>query len=407
MNDKEFWMDVFSRTPLEDRTGAGDLVTRPSPASCRSFHGASGGSEHYICIEARAGGSFHEQLEFVQERYREIRKDLGLAPETAVFRRVFLSDVLNQAEAVRQSPLVEDDVAVSIVQQLPLPDTKIALLAHHIVDKTPLAKERLSPRHLLVTKNGQRHLWSTRLCCSDHDTSISSEKQTREIFDNLIRTLGNFGANLADHCVRTWLYMKDVDVFYKGMVDSRREVFDEQGLTAETHYIASTGIQGACAHRYDLVSMDAYSNLDLVKGQTSYLNDFDRLCPTADYSVTFERGTRVAYADRAHHFISGTASIDNAGDVVHPGDVLRQLERALENTDALLRSGAATLHDLMYLIVYLRDAADFQAVNAYLREILPELPMVIVEGPVCRPAWLIEIEGVAITGDLAPHLPSF
>jgi enamine deaminase RidA (YjgF/YER057c/UK114 family) len=382
-------------------------MSRPDFVSSRSFHGAAGGSEHFICVEAAAGGNFREQLEFVQERYREAQKGLGLAPETAVFRRVFLSDVLNQAALVRESPLVEEAVAVSIVQQPPLPDAKIALLAHHIVDKTPIARMRLSPRHLLVTKNGHRHLWSTRLCCGDRDTSISSATQTHEIFEELIRTLGKFGATLSDHCVRTWLYMKDVDVFYKGMVDSRRELFHEHGLSADTHYIASTGIQGACAHRHDLVSMDAYSNLDLVKGQTSYLNDFERLCPTKDYSVTFERGTRIAYADRAHHFISGTASIDKAGDVVHPGDVLLQLERALENTDALLRSGAATLDDMMYLLVYLRDAADFAAVNAYLRERMPNVPRIIVEGPVCRPAWLVEVEGVAVTGNDAPHLPSF
>ena len=59
------------------------------------------------------------------------------------------------------------------------------------------------------------------------------------------------------------------------------------------------------AHRYDTVLMDAYSNLDLLPEQISFLNDFDRLCATKDYNVTFERGTRVAYADRAHHFISG------------------------------------------------------------------------------------------------------
>ena len=54
--------------------------------------------------------------------------------------------------------------------------------------------------------------------------------------------------------------MKDVDIFYRGMVDSRRALFDEHGLTGATHFIASTGIEGACAHRYDVVAMDAYSN---------------------------------------------------------------------------------------------------------------------------------------------------
>jgi enamine deaminase RidA (YjgF/YER057c/UK114 family) len=153
--------------------------------------------------------------------------------------------------------------------------------------------------------------------------------------------------------------------------------------------------------------MDAYSNLDLASGQVSYLNDLDRLCPTIKYDVTFERGTRVAYADRAHCFISGTASIDNMGQVVHPGNVMRQLERTLDNIDALLKSGSAALADMMYLIVYLRDPSDFEAVDSYLRERFPFQPMFIVQGAVCRPGWLVEVEGIAVTSNDDRNLPGF
>jgi enamine deaminase RidA (YjgF/YER057c/UK114 family) len=373
----------------------------------RSFRDAAGGAEHFILIKAPETLSLKEQIQFLEENYWRAQGQLGLAPATAIFRRIFLSDVLNQAGLVRESELLDDSTAVSIVQQPPAHGSKIELLAYHIESLDLVTKRRLSPRHLLVEKNRQRHLWSTRLCACDHDTSISSEAQTREMFNDLIQTLSRQGATLRDHCVRTWIYMKDVDVFYKGMVNSRRELFAQEGLTGSTHYIASTGIEGACAHRFDLVSMDAYSNLDLIPGQVSYLNDFDLLCATKDYNVHFERGTRVAYEDRAHSFISGTASIDKDGEVVHLGDVTRQLERALENTEALLRSGAATLSDMMYLIVYLRDPADFARVDAYLRNRFSDLPVVIVHGAVCRPAWLIEIEGVAITRNNEPALPRF
>jgi enamine deaminase RidA (YjgF/YER057c/UK114 family) len=382
-------------------------MTNKDRISHRSFHNSPGCAEHFITIQAPESLDFKDQLGFVQERYRQMQQRLGLDPETAVFRRIFLSDVLNQASHIRDSDLLDDRVAVSIVQQPPLQGSKIALLAYHVEGREPLVKDRLSPKHLLVQRGGQRHLWSTRLCTCDSDTTNSPEKQTSEIFDYLIRTLEEHGANLRDHCVRTWLYMKDVDVFYRGMVDSRRDLFTKHGLTGDTHYIASTGIEGACAHRFDLVSMDAYSNLDLVPAQMSFLNDFDNLCATKDYNVTFERGTRIAYADRAHAYISGTASIDKVGDIVHLGDVLLQLERAMVNVEALLRSGAATLADMMYLIVYLRDPADFLGVDGYFRNHYPGLPVVIVQGAVCRPAWLIEVEGVAITGNDDPALPLF
>jgi len=377
----------------------------------RSFRGESGGSEHFISVEVPAGLAFGEQLDLVERRYAEAREALGLAPESAIFRRVFVSDLMNQVQAVRASGLcgteAEGPVAVSIVQQAPLPGAKVALLAYHLTGDADIAKHRLSPNHVLVEKRGLRHLWSTRLCAGCDSAPASAAGQTREIFADLIATLAGAGGTLRDHCVRTWIYVKDVDVFYKDMVESRRELFERQGLTAETHYIASTGIEGGCAHRYDLVAMDAYSILGLAPKQMSYLNDFDRLCPTRNYGVTFERGTRIAYADRSHHFISGTASIDGTGAVVHRGHVLRQLERTLDNVEALLNSGRAGLGDLMHLTVYLRDPADFPRVEGYLSERFRGLPMLIVEGAVCRPEWLIEVEGVAAVADKAPALPRF
>jgi enamine deaminase RidA (YjgF/YER057c/UK114 family) len=376
----------------------------------RSFAGGESAAEHYISVEAPGGLSFGDQLRFVGERYAAAREALRLAPASAVFRRVFVSDVLNQAAPVRASGLYgsaeEGPVSVSIVQQPPLPGAKVALLAYHL-EADSVAKRRISPHHVLVERIGLRHLWSTTLCAGTDTGPASAAEQTDEIFDELTSTLAVEGGTLRDHCVRTWVYLKDVDVFYQDMVQSRRALFEREGLTADTHYIASTGIEGACAHRYDLVAMDAYSILGLAPGQMTYLNDFDRLCPTRNYGVTFERGTRIAYADRAHHFISGTASIDSDGAVVHRGDVMRQLERALGNVDALLRSGGATLHDMMHLVVYLRDPSDFSRVKSYLAEHFSDLPMLIVHGAVCRPDWLIEVEGIAATPIYAPSLPAF
>jgi len=373
----------------------------------RSFQGEPGGSEHFLWVEAPGHLSFAEQLRFLERKYGDVCGRMAIGPESAIFRRIFLSDIQNQADLVRDSELASETVAISIVQQPPLPASKIGLFAYHIQSADPVTKLRVLPRHLLVRKNGQRHLWSTRLCTSDDETSISSEAQTRAVFKELVRVLSSQGATLRQHCLRTWIYMKDVDVFYKGMVKARRELFSEQGLTPATHYIASTGIEGACSHRFDLVAMDAYSNLDVVPTQVSYLNDFEQLCATQNYNVTFERATRVAYADRAHLFVSGTASIDQDGHVVYPGDVLRQTERTIDNIAALLHAGSASLADLMYLIIYLRDPTDFPQVNEYVCSRLPEIPVIAVHAAVCRPAWLIEAEGVAIVRNQEPHLPLF
>jgi enamine deaminase RidA (YjgF/YER057c/UK114 family) len=377
----------------------------------RSFRGNSGEAEHFITVEAPPERDLAGQLDGLAQRYAEAVQTLRLAPESAVFRRIFVSDATNQAAAVRDSSLftepTDSPVAVSIVQQPPLQGAKLAMLAYHLDGAEPPAKRRLGPEHMLVERNGLGHLWSTRLCTRNSSAPTSTAAQTRDVFADLVDVLADNDATLRDHCVRTWLYVKDVDVFYQEMVEARTELFARHGLTRETHYLASTGIEGTCSHRYDTVLMDAYSILGLAPQQVSYLNDFGRLCATKDYNVTFERGTRIGYADRAHCFISGTASIDPAGQVVHPGDVLRQLERALGNVEALLRSGAAGLEDMTHLVVYLRDSSDFARVDAYLRERFPELPLLIVRGPVCRPEWLIEVEGIAVAANADPALPRF
>jgi enamine deaminase RidA (YjgF/YER057c/UK114 family) len=376
-----------------------------------SFHGATSGAEHWIAVRAPVELDLRGQIAAVGARYAEARRTLGLRPESAVFRRLFASDLLNQIEALAASPLAgtadEGPVAVSMVRQPPLAGAKLALLAYHIEDGDNLAKRRLTPRHLLVEKRGRRHLWSTRLCTGATESSTAVATQTREVFEELAGVLAGQGARLADHCVRTWLFMRDLDVFYHGMVAARRRLFAEHGLTRQTHYTASTGIEGTCEHPFDLVAMDAYSALDLTAAQVSYLNDFEHLCEAKAYDVTFERGTRLAYADSAHGFISGTASIDAAGHVLHRGDVVRQLHRALDNVAALLHAGAMRPADLLHLIVYLRDPADFATISGAVQERCPGLPVQVVQAAVCRPEWLVEVEGVAVAANAAPELPEF
>ena len=379
--------------------------------SAHRFVGANGCTEHSITIEASPELSLPRQIDSIEQRYAEALQSLSLPPGSAIFRRIYLSDAANQAALLRTSPLVaepmDSPVAVAMVQQPPLPDAKLALFAYHLESPDPISKKQLSPEHLLVEKNGLGHLWSTRMCAGRADAPTSTAAQTTELFDRLVTTLSDNRASLADNCVRTWLYVKDVDYFYQEMVAARTALFARHGLDRDTHYIASTGIEGSCSHRYDTVLMDAYSILGLRPEQISYLNDFQRLCATKDYNVTFERGTRIGYADRAHHFISGTASIDTAGAVVHPGDVVGQLAHTLDNIDALLRSGGGGIDDMTHFLVYLRDPSDFAAIDARLAERFPHIPRLVLRGAVCRPEWLIEIEGIAITAQHQPQLPNF
>jgi enamine deaminase RidA (YjgF/YER057c/UK114 family) len=186
--------------------------------------------------------------------------------------------------------------------------------------------------------------------------------------------------------------VNDVDNHYAGMVRARNEVFDEQQLTADTHFIASTGIGGRQADPAREVMMDAYAIDGIRREQVHYLYAASHLNRTSEYGVRFERGTYVDYGFRRKIFISGTASINNKGEIMYRGDIRRQTARMLENVETLLSEAGASYDDVEVMVVYLRDMADYTVVKQIYDERFPDKPRVFVNAPVCRPGWLIEME---------------
>jgi len=327
----------------------------------------------------------------------------GLSPASTLLRRVFCSDAVNQA------PLLErfsesHPGAFSCIGQAPLAGGKLAIWSHHLIDpRGPLACSGGGAR-FSCSRGTLRHHWISGLSDTTEDDSFS---QSFGVLEKHGHWLAAEGMTLADHVVRTWWFVRDIDGDYQGLVDARRGFFASHGLTEKTHYIASTGIAGTHSDPGARLSLDSYAISGLVPGQIEYLNAPDHLSPTHTYGVTFERATAISYADRRHVLISGTASIDAAGDIVHPGDVLGQLERTLENIAALLAGARAGMEDLAMILVYLRDPADRTVIEKALRRRFSNLPMILLHAPVCRPGWLIEIEGVAIVAAHNPELTDF
>ena len=135
----------------------------------------------------------------------------------------------------------------------------------------------------------------------------------RLLFNEYVMQLAEEGCKLSENCIRTWLFVNDIDLNYGGVVRARNQVFFTQGLTVHTHFIASTGIGGRQQDPNVLSQMDNYAIAGIRQEQIHYLYAPTHLNRTSDYGVSFERGTYVDYADRRHVFISGTASINNKG----------------------------------------------------------------------------------------------
>lgn len=339
---------------------------------------------------------FATQLEAVISAYDEL---LDRLPDTqAVFKRYFLSDASNQADYVVVADVT--DCAKSIIQQAPLNGTKVALWVWLMTGvQTGMTKSGLYE----VRHGDFRHMFNA----SAHNLAANSEYQMRLLFNEYVMQLAEEGCTLADNCIRTWLFVNDIDLNYGGVVRARNQVFFTQGLTQNTHFIASTGIGGRQQDPNVLSQMDNYAIAGVKPEQIHYLYAPTHLNRTSDYGVSFERGTYVDYADRRHVFISGTASINNKGEVMYAKDVEQQTRRMWENVEALLAEAECTFDDVCEMIVYLRDIADYDLVNALYQERFPGKPVVIVHAPVCRPGWLVEMECTAVKAIDKPELPKF
>jgi enamine deaminase RidA (YjgF/YER057c/UK114 family) len=208
--------------------------------------------------------------------------------------------------------------------------------------------------------------------------------------------LENHDMTIERNCIRTWFFVRDVDILYKGMVEARKANFFSQGMTEKTHFIASTGIGGVPQDTRSILVLDTYAIKGIANNQQHYLYARTHLNPTSEYGVTFERGAVIEYGDRKHVIISGTASINNKGEVVHAGDIVKQTHRMWENVETLLKEGGATYNDVMQIIVYLRDTSDYNMVKKMFEEKFPQTPYVITLAPVCRPKWLVEMECMAV-----------
>ena len=62
-------------------------------------------------------------------------------------------------------------------------------------------------------------------------------------------------------------------------------------------------------------------------------------------------------------FTSGQVPINPATNKVDSADVALQVRQSLQNVEAILTAGGATTGDIAKVTVYLRDYADFPAVN--------------------------------------------
>lgn len=356
----------------------------------------SRGEEYFFSYEADPGLDLDISLSNIFDAYECFLTDRELSPESSIILRFFVSDITNQ-KLVLKNYLQHKKISgfVSIIGQQPANGGKIAMMATHIKAKHNNINKSLVHGDLVISHGD----YNTYVSKQVPDKAGNCKFQTKIVFCKLENKATSWKATIEKNALRTWVYVRDIDLHYNAMVKKRREIFKSIGLNRDTHYIASTGIESTFTTGSQLIEMDSLLMTGHHPDQIEYMKAPDHMCPTYLYDVTFERGVKILFGDRSHFHISGTASIDHNGDVLHKQSVTRQTQRAFHNIRALMENHGGKLNDIRSMIVYLRDTSDYNRIKPYIEDMVPDASYVMVKGLICRPEWLMEIEAYAVSGN--------
>jgi len=114
--------------------------------------------------------------------------------------------------------------------------------------------------------------------------------------------------------------------------------------------------------------------------------------PLAPYSSAVRAGDTV--------YVSGTLPIACDGSTVSPGDVRAQTRHVLDTISAVLQAAGASLADVAFNQIFLKDLADYAAFNEVYATYFPGNPPAryCIRADLVKPEFLVEIASTAYLG---------
>ncbi|MGE8545008.1 MAG: pyrimidine utilization protein C [Acinetobacter johnsonii] len=96
-------------------------------------------------------------------------------------------------------------------------------------------------------------------------------------------------------------------------------------------------------------------------------------------------------------YVSGTLAFDEYNNVVHVGDAAAQTRHILETIKRVLATAGGTMDDVTFNHVFVKDWADYGAINAVYAEYFPDNKPAryCVQTGLVKPEALVEIASVA------------
>ena len=363
---------------------------------CRRFEGPVA-RELYLLAHPPAGAEdARSQAEAIYRAIGAVLEDEGGTVGSAVTESVFLASLrdLASVRAGREAALGGfPHVASCEIEQPPLADgarLEVALQVA-IPHASPSRVETLGSAG--STARCERSPGETRLHAAGlvgaggdaHAQALAMFGRAEELLEE---------AGLTFHEVaRTWIHLREMDRDYDALNRARRTFFEKRGIDPPP---ASTGIGGAPPGAPNDLCLALYA-VRSENGEPRTVMTSPTLNEAPAYGSDFVRGMKLLEANKVALHVSGTASIDEAGETVHRGDLEAQADRMLVNVRTLLERQGAGFGDVVSAVTYLKDRADTERLRGRLRAAGFEgFPNALVEARVCRPDLLCETELLAV-----------
>lgn len=187
-------------------------------------------------------------------------------------------------------------------------------------------------------------------------------------------------------------YSLKQDILYRPRSERAREELNQMGLFPSDWSSSSPGKGLLKSAGRPLIPKRAIHAPEILNEAIDYPS-----------KTSFSRGLRIELPGYSMLYLSGTASVDDAGCSLYEGDFEAQCWRTYRNLTHLLAAEEASWHDIVRTTCYLkdmeRDYDQFNVIRTAFMEMLELDPLPAstgIQATLCRPELLVEIEAIAI-----------
>lgn len=367
-----------------------------------SFDG-SGATQHFVTLTIDPSVPAAEAARALCAEASELVAGLGIQPlQEKLYGR---DELRSQVLAERASQLQERGLEVTPATYLDgRPAAGGNLAGLQLWGVSPRQESRQQVETLSDT-GGPIRCWSgpdfrllalSQLTGEDGGGSNGVDEQAARMFTAARAQLRACGTDYPG-VVRTWIYLKRILDWY-GEFNRVRTAYYQQWLPAEAEGTrvlpASTGIQGHSGSEECLMELLAAGGPGVkARPVLASARQASPLC----YGVSFSRAMALEVDGLTALFVSGTASLDLQGRVLHRDLPEQQYVESMLGLASILESQGGSLEDVCSATLFCKNADVYRSCLEVSRLLqLPELPVVPVLADVCRPDLLVELEAVAI-----------